>query len=119
MNKPKPEVGQTLYSLNINNAARWSEQKLTPVIVKSVGRKYFTCGPPESNSKYLDIKYHLDTWREKSDYVASSELYSCVEDFENEKYAQILYNNIAKKFKSYTNPFSLGKLKKISEILDE
>lgn len=49
MSKPTPQVGQTLYSLNIGNAARNCEQKLKPVIVRKVGRKYFEC-----STKWLD-----------------------------------------------------------------
>lgn len=39
----KPKLGDILYSLNINNAARNVKQELTEVTVTKVGRKYFTC----------------------------------------------------------------------------
>lgn len=60
--KSKPKVGQTLYSLNIGNACRNCEQKLTPVKVVKVGSKYFEC---LEDGYHRPTVYHLDGWYEK------------------------------------------------------
>lgn len=78
----KPELGQILYSLNIGNAARHREQKLTPVEVVKVGRKYFSCRPLGSNDKWAETQYHLKNWQEKTEYLANSCLYESQKEFE-------------------------------------
>lgn len=50
MTKPKPTVGQTLYT------------KSGPVIVEKVGRKYFTV-----KDRFLFRQYYLSDWRVKSE----------------------------------------------------
>lgn len=80
----KPTVGETLYSLNIGNAARNREQVLTPVQVKKVGRKYFWCG--DNNNEYMWKKYHIDGWeQENRGYIADSFLYESHEQYANEQ----------------------------------
>ena len=80
----KPVVGQILYSLNIGNAARNREKSLTPVIVKKVGRKYFTCGQ-DGWPEHCDTQYYIDDWREKTIYSANSTLYENAQDYRDEK----------------------------------
>jgi len=116
----KPKVGDKLYSLNIGNAARNSEQKLTPFIVKKVGRKYFTAGP-EGERDWMDNQYYLDDWRQKSDYTASSRLYKTKQAWEDEKEI----SNICQKLKycfeygNNRNNLSLSDLKKIESIVNK
>lgn len=78
--KRKPVVGETLFDLNVGNAARWREQKLTPVKVTAVGRKYFKC-KPEGASDYLEKEYHIDTWRQKTEYSANHQLYETEQEY--------------------------------------
>jgi hypothetical protein len=78
----KPELGQILYSLNIGNAARHREQKLTPVEVVKVGRKYFSCRPFGPNYKWAETQYYLENWQEKTEYSANSCLYESQKAFE-------------------------------------
>lgn len=93
--RPKPFVGQILYSLNINNAARNGEQKLTPVTVTKIGRKYFECARQDGGAK---VEYHLDTWAENigNGPCRNSELYETVDEWEREK----LITKAVKLFKS-------------------
>jgi len=81
MNKPK--VGQVLYSLNVGNAARNREQKLTKVIVRKVGRKYFTCSPEEWTR--ATVQYNVSDWEENTKYCQDSELYESEKEYEDEK----------------------------------
>src|SRR6185295_8467395 len=53
--RPKPIVGQTIYAKPINNAARYGNVELRPVIVATIGRKWFTIRDSE--------RYHV--WRER------------------------------------------------------
>jgi hypothetical protein len=80
MEKKKPSVGDTLFSLNIGNAARNCEQVLTPVVVTKVGRRYFY-----TEEGWSRRAYHLSDWREKSNYTPNSELYATRQSWEDEK----------------------------------
>jgi len=112
----KPVVGQTLYSLNVGNAARKTEQKLTPVIVTKVGRKYFTTG-----EGWNSCQYHLDDWCEKNEYSATSVVYESPQCWEDEKDCMIIRDTLRNCFGTYgtrTN-FTLDQLKRISAIVNE
>lgn len=109
----KPIVGETLYSLNVGNAARDSEQVLTPVKVKSVGRRYFTV-----IGKYgWEKKYYLDTWGEVSDYRADSCLYETEKEWKDEKEATDLHRKIKEHF-VYKKRLSLEQLRAINKIME-
>jgi len=116
----KPKVGQVLYSLNVGNAARGREQKLTPVVVKSVGRKYFVCGE-EGCPKWMCTTYYLDTWTELSDYSPDSCLYESEKDYEDYKEINRLFNLIKRKYFDTFGPTSLSleQLQKIEAILQD
>jgi hypothetical protein len=79
----KPIVGEQLFALNVGNRARHTEQKLTPVVVKSVGRKYFVCG--EEGSNWQDTQFHLDSWEQKTECSADCCLYETEQKWEDEK----------------------------------
>lgn len=70
----KPQVGETLYSLNIGNAARRVEQTLTPMTVLTVGRKYFTVAERDHPHR-KPVKFDLKTWRQVTEYSADHRLY--------------------------------------------
>lgn len=97
----KPVVGEVLYSLNVGNAARGREKKLTPVEVLSVGKKYFTCNEVGSVYKHTETKYHIDTWREKTDYSVHSELYESEQHWSDEQERQALANKLKDAFNHY------------------
>lgn len=87
--KQTPTVGQTLYSLNVGDAARRSSQVLTPVTVTKVGRKYFTVG-----EGWASQEYHLSDWREKTDYTPTSCLYVSEQEFADQKESAELTDRI-------------------------
>jgi len=97
--REKPKIGQILYSLNVGNAARYGrEQKLTPVTVTKVGRKYFYC----KVGNYLETQYHLKTWEETGQNIGSV-LYLNAEEWEDAKEADRICYFIAKSFGSNQN----------------
>ena len=114
----KPEVGQVLYSLNIGNASRNTEQKLTEVVVQKVGRKYFTCGKVGC-SDWMTTQYYLDTWNEKSEYSANSCLYVSRQEYEDEKETSDICRLIYQSFEHGRNKaeLSLPELKTIKKML--
>ena len=116
--KPKPKVGQILYSLNVGNAARNTEQKLTRVVVTKVGRKYFTCGKKED--AYHQVQYYIDGWYEKSDYIADSCLYESPQEWEDEKEESRLCKTISSAFDLRDNrrDVSLPNLRRIADIIE-
>lgn len=118
--KRKPILGETLFDLNIGNAARKPRvQELTPVIVKSVGRKCFTCGPP-NESKWAETQYKIETWEEKSDYCANHKLYETQQQWEDEKESNEIYAEIRTKFNHYGKcDFSLDTLRAIKSLIQQ
>jgi len=112
----KPEVGQQLFSLNIGNAARNIEQKLTPVEVVRVGRKYFTC---KGVGRGGETKYLLDGWGENTKYCVKSRIYADEQSYHDEKERRDLYSEIRDVFSHYrgTKDFSLEQLREIHDII--
>ena len=116
----KPEVGQTLYSLNVGNAARRRPQILTPVVVTKVGRKYFTC-KPEVGNKWQEVQYHLDGWYEKTDCIPDSVLYINPQEWEDVNETNRICNMIGNAFRYGHNKskLSLQQLRAIEQVIVE
>jgi hypothetical protein len=115
--KRKPILGEILYSLNVGNAFRHGvEQKLTPMIVHSVGRKYFALKHLDWNSF---VEFHIDTWRQKTQYCEDHKLYETEQDWLNEKEERQISQKIWKTFEygRNTKNLSLQDLRIINEIL--
>ena len=110
----KPEVGETLFSLNIGSAARNRAQVLTPVVVAKVGRKYFTVV-----AGLKEAKYRLSDWGQVTDYSPDSCLYESEQEFEDEKEYRVLARAISEAFKygRRTQGLSLAALRKIHAIV--
>jgi len=110
----KPVVGETIYSLNIGNsfsASRGETQELTPMIVEKVGRKYFTLG---------GMQFHLDNWREKTEYCQNHELYETEQEWINKKESDNIFSFLRNKFdycRGATN-LSLEQLRGIKSIIE-
>ena len=114
----KPIVGQVVYSLNIGNAARHCEQKLTEMAVIKVGRKYFTClekGKPE----FFSVQFRLDTWTEKTEYTSDHSLYRSPQEWEDEKESNLICQKLKDSFEYGHNRkgVSLKNLRLIEELL--
>ena len=114
--KGKPVVGQTLYSLNVGDEARGCEQKLTEVTVRKVGRKYFTC---VESGYHHGKEYHIDGWREKTNYGIGSVLYESKQAWEDDKESSIICKEIYSSFEYGRNNdnVSLENLRLISGML--
>jgi len=109
--KPKPVVGQILYSLNVGNAARNCPQVLTPVKVTKVGRKYFECNAV--NGYPREVKFHLDTWREENEgYSANHYLYEKEQDWFDERD----YNLITGRLRNSIFSIHVGKVVSLTAL---
>ena len=107
-------IGQTLYRLKVNNAARGGGvQQLTPVVVKSIGKKYFVCGVLES--EFWNVQYRLEDWSENTTYAPDSKLYASPQEWEDEKESYQLWMELKRLFQ-YNNAFSLDTLRQIKEL---
>lgn len=117
MMKRKPIVGETLYSLNIGNAARYSDQKLTPVVVSKVGRKYFYADRINSS---FSTKYHLDSWVEATNYCANSKLYETEEEWADDKLKEKLLRLASDAFSvwSQKRDYTTEQLSAVCKILN-
>lgn len=93
LSKPKPVVGQIVYSLNIGNAARNCKQELTEYVVVKVGTKYFDIMKKSyydearyaARDKHMSISFHLGTWRQNTNYCQDHKLYETSEEYYMEK----------------------------------
>lgn len=117
--KRKPVVGETLYSLNVGNAARWTKKELTPVNVVFVGRKYFsTCKQLYENVPHMHTQFHVDTWRQKTQYSADEVLYESPEEYHREHKAIKLQNAIRRAFEFWgSTKYTLEQLEQCAKIL--
>jgi hypothetical protein len=118
--KEKPKIGQILYSLNVGNSARHRTQELTEVKVVKVGRKYFTC--EDVNDGYFKTTYHIENWKQKTQYTANSELYESPQEWENKKESAKLIKYIHNSFEwgvHNKRKLSLDQLRRIVKIMGE
>ena len=118
--KNKITVGQLVFSLNIGNAARNREQKLTPMVITKVGRKYFSARYLDDSSGWSEIQYYVDSGIEKTNFSANSCIYLSEKEYDDEVMANNLYLNIKNSFSSFRNKkFTLSQLSRINDILEE
>ena len=118
--KENPKVGQTLYSLNVGNAARNTKQELTPVLVMRVGRKYFWCSkyPNHLGINHLGTKYRLDDWTEVSDYQSTSEIYFSEQEYNDYKERVLIHKSLSDFFRRSTE-VPLETLREIKRLLGD
>ena len=114
----KPTLGQTLYRLPIGNRARRGvEHELTPVVVCSVGRKYFSVKEPDSRYPN-ETKHHIDTGFEVSDYSSTYQIYYSEQEYLDECESKRLNNALREAFQYYgKSNFTLDQLRAVSAIL--
>lgn len=122
MKKRKPIAGETLYMLNVGNNARYRKQILKPVIVSFVGRKYFSVKLAQNASSYADpviAEFHIDSWREKSNYSAGWMIYESEQEWADEKEVGEICREIGEAFKYGCNykDVPLDKLRQIKALL--
>jgi hypothetical protein len=116
--KPKPTLGQKVFSLNIGNNARHVPQVLSPATVSKVGRKYFSVklqGPYP-----MEREYHIENWRERTFYSAVTKLYESEEAYMAEKETAMIWGQLRHVFSMYNaTGFDLPRLRKIIAIVRE
>lgn len=114
----KPKVGDRLFDLNVGNAARRGcPQVLTPVEIIRVGRKYFTCAPIEGICR-PETSYHVDSWREHTDYSASHQLFKTEQEYLDKRDAAQIAMFIRETFSGYgQTKIPVEKLREIKRIL--
>ena len=99
MMKHKPTVGQQMFALIINSNARHREQKLRPVRVMSVGRKYFKALPDEyADRPHFAVEYHIEDGFEKTDYTSGWRVYETEKEYEDEKEFNRLHDSLRETF---------------------
>lgn len=114
----KPQVGQTLYVLNVGNQARGKKPELKPAKVTKVGTKLVTC---EGGYLWKPTQFHLDSGRNKSEYSADWMLYETEQEWLDEKAVGVICRRISEAFEygNNRNDLSLDKLRIIEAILNE
>jgi len=118
--KPPLELkaGQQVFSLNIGNNARHVPQVLKPATVSKVGRKYFSVtldGPYP-----MEREYHIENWRERTEYSAGTSLYASEQEYADEKEMAVIWGQLRDVFSTYTpSGVDLPRLRKIIAIVRE
>lgn len=107
---------QTVFRLNIGNGARYGNGgTLHPVIVRSVGRKYFRCS---GENQSLETEYHLETGVEHTECNACSKIYVTREEWENQNEAEQITKMIRSEFDGYGPcKFPLETLRQIKALI--
>jgi Fe2+ transport system protein B len=115
----KPILGQIVFSLNVGNAARHCEQKLTPMKVTSVGNKYFKLRLLDDDSGWSECQYRNEDWSQKTERSADSCLYESEQDYLDEKEIYAICKKISDSFVYGRNlkGVSLEDLRLINKIL--
>jgi len=116
--KPKPFVGQKLWSLNVGNSARSGREQVPyPVTVTSVGSKYFRVKREDFN---FQVEFFLEDWREHSEYSPNHALYATEQEWLDKKEASEIKKLLREFFGNYgTLPLSLDALRRIKAICEE
>lgn len=115
----KPFVGQQLFKLPVgNSASKHKEQKLIPVVVSKVGRKFFTV---ETQDRYrLKTEFRLEDWHENTDYCANCVIYESEQDRADEVEARTTCRTLYTLFEYGRNAkrFKLSKLREIAALAE-
>lgn len=129
--RQKPKVGDRLFSLNVGNAARRTEQKLTPVVVVKVGTKYFYVAAEARiassralkqflNSSRTWQQFHVGTWRQVTKYTPNAALYASEQEWLDEHETSSMWTSFREFFASTAcSKLSLGQLRRIDGVLKE
>lgn len=110
----KLKQGMTVFVLNINNAARWSEQKLDETRILSVGRKFFVL------DEYQKERFFIDTLiSDGCGYSPNYKVYLSKYDYDNEIECNRINKKIEERFRYGKSDLDIKKLKEIENIIDK
>jgi hypothetical protein len=116
--KPKPTLGQQVFSLNIGNNARRVPQVLRPATVSKVGRKYFSVRLDGPYS--MEREYQIENWHERTFYSAGTKLYASEQEYADEKEMAVIWGQLRNVFSAYIpSGFDLPRLRKIIATVRE
>ena len=121
MKRQKPKVGDILYSLNVGNAARHEEQKLTKKLVVKVGRKYFYVAKPEyAERDNMWTAFWIKNWRQKTDFSETESLYGSKREWEDHRESAAICRKVIDAFEYGRNNWdlSIDQLRKIEAIME-
>lgn len=109
--KRKPIKGETLYLRNVNRHSHADCDPPKPVIVDSVGRKYFTIGR---------LKFNIETWRETT-LPGYYYLYETLEEWQQRVEFDKLWGELTGIMRNYipSTSFTLDQLRRVHAILTE
>lgn len=117
---PKPNVGDTLFLVDVDNRARDGRGKQRPCTVVKVGRKYFTVEYGEGTHP-IKVELRLDTWRENTNYSADYQAYPDIHAWRDEREQRRwleLFRVTFSHFSSASREFSLQQLRDAAKVLE-
>ena len=105
------EVGQTVY---LKGNSRRNEKGIREEVISKVGRKYIYVG-----SGYSEIKFHIGSLRQVTEYSPSWYLYLSKQDIINEEEFNKLSSEIRELFVYCKINLTLDQLRRIKDIISE
>jgi hypothetical protein len=113
MNINISQVGKVVYLLR----SYYKEQRLTPYVIKSIGKKYLKVCPLAYGRNTLDFDI-TDNFRYAGSCPGDYKLYFSQEEYKDELKKKEIEGYISHYFSSYTSQLSLEQLIKIKDIID-
>lgn len=109
----KPVVGEILWEVHTSrNFTNGYKVKVT-----KVGKKYFSVA--SINALQFTKEYHIENWKEKTEYTPSYHLYETEQDWLDEVEAEKLQTRIQSYFNTYNRKIPLEILRTIDKLLPQ
>lgn len=105
-------IGDELYLVDSGNRARHRGRR--PCQVMKVGREYFTV----AFGNHGKVQFHLDSWRQKTDYLPDYTLYKTQQAYEDEVLFERLRCRLRQEVEKRTPSFTLEQLRQAMDILN-
>ncbi len=115
--KPKLVVGQKLFLVRQGN--RGIAPACTFVSVSKVGRKYFSV--VRDGQIHLETEFHLDDWRQRTEYAPDCVLYATEQEGLDAKEASKIrdyLHEIFSRYHSISSSLPLESLRKVRAIIE-
>lgn len=110
------QVGDKVYLNPYGNKAGYGNKEIREYEIKKIGRKYFEVW--KDKSEISIIKFHLDNFRQVTNYTPDWRLYFSKQEILDEQEYNQLLEEVTEVFRHYGKPnLSLEQLRKIKDII--
>ncbi len=115
----KSNIGDTVFLVNCGANVRGTKNPPEYWIIKKVGRKYFTITSGHDSTGWNDKEFHIDDWREKTEFVSNWKLYRSEDEYNDRTETKKWEKRLTNIFYGFKNArITLEQYRAIGEILD-